>query len=130
MNDMEIFEDLKDLLVHDIDDVVKKGNIDPSDYEGLCKAVKIYKDLSTIEAMEEYGEDEEMYENPVSRSPRYNMRMSNNRGSSYRRGRGADGRYVSRDGHMNGDMETLNEMLSHAKNDAERQMIERMMQQM
>jgi len=96
--------DLCDMLVTDIRNFNAKGNISPTELERVYKAVDIIKDIKTIEAMEDYGDDEGYSER------RYyydnDMRYTRDNGSSYRRGRDSMGRYVSRD-NVYGDKEEM-----------------------
>ena len=57
MDCMEILYGIKDLLCEELDKINKKHDVTPSDLEMAYKAVDIIKDISTIEAMEEYGDD-------------------------------------------------------------------------
>ena len=139
----EMAEDLKILLMKDVAEVLEKGCIE--DYDGLYKAVKTFYYLTIIKEMEEGKNRGAFYEEMISGGmPRYDMRMSggnsygsnsynnpyngysgNSYGNSYERGRSPiTGRYVSRD---NDPMEKLNSMMANAKNDQERDMIRRMM---
>ena len=47
---------LEDKLCRDIEESMREEKITPATMEMLDKAVDIIKDISTIEAMEEYGE--------------------------------------------------------------------------
>ena len=47
----KLMYDLKDMILCDIDETVKKGQINPADYQALGEAVDIIKDIETIEAM-------------------------------------------------------------------------------
>lgn len=93
----ETMNDSKSLLMKEIGKINAKGDISPSELDNLCKAYKTLREISTIEAMDDYGDQ--------SYGRGRSMRIDNSygydypmRGESYRRGRGADGRYVSRDG--------------------------------
>lgn len=82
---MKAIIDLKYLLEEELEKIVRKGDITPTELERLDKAVDIIKDIETICAMKEYGnQDEEGYSEYY---PRY---MREGRGgsyeSSYRRG--------------------------------------------
>ena len=69
-------EMLSDRLCKDIDESMREEKLTPATLEMLDKAVDIIKDISTIEAMEEYGEDY-------------------SEGNSYARRRDSRGRYTS-----------------------------------
>jgi len=86
MDCMEILYELKDLLCEELDKINKKHDINPGELEMAYKAVDIIKDISTIEAMEEYG-DEYSYDDDMS----------------YARNRDSMGRYSSRRGRRSYD---------------------------
>ena len=86
MDCMEILYDLKDLICEELDKINKKHDINPSELEMAYKAVDIIKDITTIEAMEEYG-DEYSYDDDMS----------------YARNRDSMGRYSSRRGRRSYD---------------------------
>ena len=145
MDEKKMFEDLKELLCKDIKSVIAKGDITPPDYQALDTAVDIYKDVTTIEAMLEYGHGDEYMEGFASgamgsrgdysasgRMPYYGNSwddgMGYPTGNSYARGRSAmTGRYVSRDDEMGAK---LNHMMQTATSEQERQMISRIMNEM
>ena len=58
---MTALEDLKSLLEKEITKVTAKGDITPVDLKNLGDAVDILKDIETINAMHEYGSDDESY---------------------------------------------------------------------
>lgn len=134
----KLMYDLKDMILCDIDETVKKGQINPADYQALGEAVDIIKDIETIEAMRNYE-----YETPEMSGAmsggrmypmgRYNTGYSGNSyssygGSSYERGRSPrTGRYVSRDDET---MAKLNNMMASAATDQERATIQRMMDEL
>lgn len=88
---MRAIIDLKQLLEEELEKIVRKGDITPTELERLDKAVDIIKDIETICAMKEYNyqEEEEGY------SGGYPMYMREGRGGSYegsyRRGGGGGG---------------------------------------
>lgn len=88
---MRAIMDLKYLLEEELEKIVRKGDITPTELERLDKAVDIIKDIETICAMKEYNyqEDEEGY------SGGHPMYMRDGRGGSYegsyRRGGGGGG---------------------------------------
>lgn len=108
--------DICEMLEDEMKEIVKKGDISPTELERVYRAVDIIKDIKTIEAMEggeyshdggasnrggsyrgSYGSYDGSYESGMS-----NARGSYNRGGysedgSYRRGRDSMGRYTSRD---------------------------------
>ena len=138
-----LMHDLKDMILCDIDETVKKGQINPADYQALGEAVDIIKDIETIEAMRNYEyQDQEvsgamsggrMY--PMGRYGYNNWTDGRSYGNSYNdgnysgaRGRSArTGRYVSRDDET---MAKLNNMMASATNEQERATIQRMMDEL
>ena len=80
MHNMEILEDLKDMLCHELDKIVEKKDINPTELEVAYKAVDIIKDITTIEAMEEADFSDYSYDD----------------GYAYRRHRDDMGRYSRR----------------------------------
>ena len=94
---MKALHDLKKMLEKEIEKVTSKNEIAPAEIEALYKVIDIIKDIDTIKAMEEYGEE---YDDEYSERG-YSRRGYSRRGSyenSYRRGRDSrTGRYVSRD---------------------------------
>lgn len=92
---------MMDVICDEIDKIAEKG-LTTSNLETAYKLIDMYKDLRTVDAMEEAGYSETMaYEN-------YPMSMRGNDGSSYARGRGRNakrdsiGRY-SREGNNSYD---------------------------
>lgn len=86
MDCMDILYGIKDLLCEELDKINKKHDVSAADLEMTYKAVDIIKDISTIEAMEEYG-DEYSYDDDMS----------------YARNRDSMGRYSSRRGRRSYD---------------------------
>ena len=86
MDCMEILYDLKDLLARELDKIVEKKDINPGELEMAYKAVDIIKDITTVEAMADYG-DEYSYDDDMS----------------YARNRDSMGRYSSRRGRRSYD---------------------------
>lgn len=68
------FSKIEEKLNDNICDLLKKENMTKEDVTILGMAVDILKDISTVEAMDEYGEREDRYESKASmargRSPR------------------------------------------------------------
>jgi hypothetical protein len=91
----DLNERVKRLLDQKVEEVINKGDISPSEMECIYKAYKTKYYMTTTEAMEDYGEDESSYRRG------YSMGYPDPYMTSMRRGRGADGRYVSRDGNWN-----------------------------
>lgn len=97
-------ERVKDLLDRKVEEVVNRGDISPNEMECICLAYKTKYYMTTTESMENYGEEESMRRS-------MNGSSRNSYGNSYgdpywesfanesmRRGRGANGRFVSREG--------------------------------
>lgn len=97
---MRAIIDLKYLLEEELEKIVRKGDITPTELERLDKAVDIIKDIETICAMKEYNyqEEEEGY------SGGYPMYARDGRGGSYegsyRRGGGGGGGNSRMGGYM------------------------------
>lgn len=126
-----LLNDLRDMVLCDIEDTVKKGQISPSDYQALGEAVDIVKDIETIEAMRNYG-----YEEPETSLSMGNVRSypydpnryGNSYGSNYNRMRSNHMmRSVSKDDET---MAKLNRMMGSAQTDVERATIQRMMDEL
>lgn len=82
---MKILMELADILEQELEDVTRKGSIESAgELEWIYQAVDILKDIETICAMREGGS-------------KYSREGSYDDGGSYRRGRAANGRYVSRE---------------------------------
>lgn len=125
---MKVYEQIKDMLCDELEEIAKKKELTSSNLDVLDKAVDIIKDIDTIKAMEqEYGTDG--YSNGYSNGyyPRYPYYMYDNEGmgQSYARKRDSMGRY-SRDGHMDDGYsrdtkEELRMMMDRAKDERERE---------
>lgn len=156
---MDALYELKKVLEKQIEEVTKKNDISPAELERLDKAVDIIKDIETICAMKDYGDNYEEMDGGYSGRYPYYMRDAMPRNSyrgggsydygpsmygdaSYRRGRDAmTGRYVSRDpysydrggysGHANREdlRMDLREMMNNAKSDKERMAIQNFLDQ-
>lgn len=107
MDCMEILYELKDLLCEELVKINKKHDIgNMAELEVAYKAVDIIKDISTIEAMEEYGDDYS-YDDDMSYA---RNRDSMGRYSSRRGRRSYDGRMMRMDRGYSGD-DTKEEMM-------------------
>lgn len=82
----------KDLLFNEMGKITSKGDISGADLDSLVKASKVLTNLETYEAMVECNEGASYEMGRMIRDNRY-PEMSG------RRGRGADGRFVSRGNH-------------------------------
>ena len=82
----EVVHDTEELLLKEMEKINSKGEISSTDLCNIKYASQALMNLETYEAMKEYGEDAS-----------FSMgRRSLPHEESWRRGRGADGRYVSR----------------------------------
>ena len=119
---MHILKDICSNLEYQLEDVVKKGDMTPSELDLVYKSVKTIYYIKTINAMEEYTDDgySRGYDNRMSHTSDY--------GYSSRRGRDSMGRY--RDSERDGVMGELNEMMNKANSDIERQTIAKLMDRM
>jgi len=120
---MHILKDICNNLEYQLEDVVKKGDMTPSELDLVYKSVKTMYYIKTIDAMENYADDE-------GYSRAYNGGYSRNMDYGYsNRGRGRDsmGRY--RDGEKD-VMKELGDMMSRASSDIERQTIAKLMDKM
>ena len=116
---MQVLYDMCEMLDDELKEVVKKGDMSPTELDRVYKAVDIIKDIKTIEAMEDYSYDDYSRRNSyegdnmsynMSRDMSYARRGRDGDGdgrysedNSYRRGRDTDGRFVSRDGYSGHD---------------------------
>lgn len=127
---MKVYEQIKDMLCDELEEIAKKKELTSSNLEIIDKAVDVIKDIDTITAMNEAGYSNEGYSN-WGRNPYYMY----DDGSSYARGRNARrdsmGRYsrdeYSRDGYSMNDgysrdtKEELRMMMDRAKDERERE---------
>lgn len=58
---MEVLYKLKDRLEKEITKVIDKGDITPTELKSVGEAVDVLKDIETICAMKEYGDDDQSY---------------------------------------------------------------------
>lgn len=72
---MRVLNDLKYMLEEQVKEMTKDGDISAKELECLDKAVDIIKDIETIEAMKQYGYEEE--------DMKYSGAMRGGRGGSY-----------------------------------------------
>ena len=120
---MKTMDDLKDMLHEELKDVVKKGDLSPTELDNVYKAVKTLNYIETIGAMQEYGKSNDYsgryynsndsyrgsYDSYDMSRKSYARRGRDGDGDgqysedySGRRGRDAMGRYTSRDGGYSG----------------------------
>ena len=119
---MKIYEDVLGMTHDEIDNIVKKDELDDKSLEYLYKLVDIAKDIETIMAMHDYGDDG--YSGKMYPYYMYDGDMPMN-GNSYRK-RDSMGRY-SREGNLRMRLEQMmNEATSSHERDAIRSALERM----
>lgn len=128
---MQSLYDLCDMLDDELREIVKKGDISPTELDRAYKAVDIIKDIKTVEAMEESGYSNDGYSGNSYRGS-YDGMSDARRGrdgdgdgrysedGSYRRGRDAMGRYTSRDGYSrHDDKEQMLQKINQMKKEIE-----------
>ncbi len=150
---MRVYDQIKDMLCDELEEIAKKKELTTNSLEVLYKGVDILKDISTIKAMEKeypeegYSENYGYSQGYYGRMPYYmyddGMGMSHE-GSSYARGRGSNarrdsmGRYssdgrsydYSRDGYSGDTKEELQKLMNSAQNDREREAIRKALDSM
>lgn len=86
---MQALYDMCEMLDDELKEIVKKGDISPTELDRAYKAVDIIKDIKTIEAMEDYSYDDYSRRNSYDGdNMSYNMSRDM---SNARRGRDGDG---------------------------------------
>ena len=128
-NNMRVYEDVKEMVEQEIENIVKKDELDEKCLDWLDKLVDIAKDVDTIFAMHDYADDGG-YSNRMYYPHYYNdgdMPMTH--GNSYRN-RDSMGRYsrnynnyrggYSREGNMR---DRLEQMMAEATTQQERDAI-------
>lgn len=86
---MQALYDMCEMLDDELKEIVKKGDISPTELDRAYKAVDIIKDIKTIEAMEDYSYDDYSRRNSYEGdNMSYNMSRDM---SNARRGRDGDG---------------------------------------
>lgn len=127
---MHILKDICNNLEYQLEDIIKKGDMTPTELDLVYKSVKTMYYIKTIDAMENYSEEGYSrggyYEGRGGNSNGYNGYNSyagggNSNGMSYRRGR------YSRDNEREGVIKELGDMMSRASSDIERQTIAKLM---
>lgn len=139
---MKVYEQIKDMLCDELEDIVKQKELTPNTLEMLDTAIDIIKDLKEIEAMESeypsagysreggYSRGGGYSEGFYGRMPYYMYEGGNqggSQGSSYARGRGSnssrDSQRYYENGYSGDTKEELHRLMSAAKNDREREAI-------
>ena len=121
---MHILKDICGNLEYQLEDVVKKGDITPSELDSVYKSVKTIYYIKTIEAMENYADDG--YSRTGSSYGNYSRGMD----YGYSTRRDSMGRYSRDERDHNGIMKELGDMMSRASSDIERQTIAKIMDKM
>ena len=118
---MHKMEELKQMLVDELNKVVKKGELSAGSLDVIDKLTHSIKSIDTIVAMEDAGYSQEGYANN-----RY-IGNSYERGNSYARGRNvrrdSRGRYSRDDYSMDDIKDKLQEMMEDASSEREREAI-------
>ena len=126
---MDALYNLKDLLEKEITKVTTKGDISPTEIKTLGEAVDILKDIETICAMKEYGNDDQSYsmsnrgysmDRYESRRPEWDNRGMYYDSNSYKRD--SMGRY-SRHSEKEEMIDKLERKLKNAQTEQERRYI-------
>ena len=122
---MHILKDICNNLEYQLEDVIKKGDISTSELDLVYKSVKTIYYIKTIEAMEDYKDDEERYSRSYGRSDYgYSNRSRNSMGRYSSEGRSYDYDY-------SGDTkEELQRLMNSAQNDREREAIRKALDSM
>lgn len=127
---MKVYDQIKDMLCDELEDVVKQKDLTPNNLEIVDTAIDILKDIKTIESMEEeypsngYSRDGGYW----GRMPYYMYDDNPNQGNSYARGRGSNaprdsrGRYYD-NGYSRDTKSELEKLMHTAENDREREAI-------
>lgn len=131
---MDALYNLKELLEKEITKVTTKGDVSPTEIKTLGEAVDILKDIETICAMKEYGDDDQSYamsnrgystRRMTSRYPMYRDSYDSSYNSyddmSYRQGRSRDS--YSRHTEKEEMIDKLERKLKTAQNEQERRYI-------
>lgn len=126
---MDALYNLKELLEKEITKVTTKGDVSPTEIKTLGEAVDILKDIETICAMKEYGDDDQSYamshrgysmDRYESRRPDWDNRGMYYDTNSYKRD--SMGRY-SRHSEKEEMIDKLERKLNTAQNEQERRYI-------
>ena len=116
---MHVLKELSYLLEDEVGQVVKKGELSPTELDNVYKAVKTMNYIETIKAMNNYNSD----------YPEYSGRMYANNGMNYGRSysyRDSDGRYSESNyaRHSKDEkIEELERMMENASTESERRAI-------
>lgn len=156
---MKVLYDIQDMLEDELKAMSKKEEISSTDLDNIYKMVDVVKDITTVEAMkkaeqegysrdyardysrgysEDYANAYGSYRNSYGNS--YDGRQGRDgdsdgrysEDSSYRRGRDSMGRYTRDGGYSrhDGAIERMEEMMRNARNDDEREVYRKAIEQM
>lgn len=95
---MRVLDDICMILEDELEAIVKKGTVSPTELESIYKSVDVMKDIETIKAMKEQGGYSNGYYNSYEDSYMNGRSRRDDRYSGLR-GRDSMGRYTSRDGY-------------------------------
>ena len=128
---MHSLYDLCDMLDDELREIVKQGNMSPTELDRVYKAVDIIKDIKTIEAMEDYSYDDYSRRNSYDGdNMSYNMSRARrgrdgdgdgrySEDGSYRRGRDGRGRYSRDEGYSGDDKQQMLQKIEQMKKQIE-----------
>ena len=120
-------DDLREIVTKEIDDINKKGELDENSLVCVYKLVDILKDIGEIEGQEMGYSSRYMMDSGNSYRNRYSMRNRDSMGR-YSRDYSYRGGY-SRDGERDEIMAKMEHMMDTAGSETERQVIQRLMNQ-
>ena len=124
---MHALYDLCEILDDELREIVKQGDMSPTELDRVYKAVDIIKDIKTIEAMEDYSYDDYSRRNYYDGdNMSYNMSMARrgrdgdgdgrySEDGSYRRGRDGRGRYSRENGYSGDDKQQMLQKIEQMK---------------
>lgn len=136
---MKVYNEIKEMLCEELEDVVKKRELTSNSLEMVDTAIDIIKDIDTIVAMEqEYGYSQEggYSQGYYGRMPYYiyddpGMSYARGRSNNVRGGRSYNDGYARNNGGYSGDTrEELQRLMSTAKNDRERETLRNALENM
>lgn len=125
---MKHMEKLKKMLCKELDEIAEKGELGSGSLEIVHKLTDTIKNIDKIEMLEE-GEQSERGSS-YRRSYDGDWEANGTYRNSGRRGRGPDGRYVSRAEARNDMMSMLEDARMSAGDEREREVIDRAMSQL
>lgn len=132
---MKHMEKLKKMLCKELDEMAEKGELGAGSLEIVHKLTDTIKNIDKIEMLEEddgMSERGSSYRRSYGRGGEWeaNGTYARDGGYSGRRGRGANGRYVSRTEARDDMMSMLSEARMSAEDEREREVIDRAMEQL